>query len=48
MDRWRSGVWAFLGGMGVLGLVSGCDQAGVTDVVFGSLQLALGIVDLAT
>ena len=31
-----------------LGLISGCDEAGVTDIVFGSLQLAFGIVDAAT
>ncbi|MCP4248285.1 MAG: hypothetical protein GY778_14660 [bacterium] len=48
MNRWSSKVWALFGGIGMLGLISGCDEAGVTDVVFGSLQLAFGIVDLAT
>ena len=48
MNRLSSRVWAFLGGIGILGLISGCDEAGVTDIVFGSLQLALGIVDVAT
>ena len=32
--------------MASLGLVGGCDDGGVTDIVFGSLQLAFGIVDL--
>jgi len=32
----------------VLGTTSGCDEAGVLDIVWGSAQLAYGIVDVAT
>ena len=31
-----------------LGLTGGCDEAGVADIVWGSTQLAYGIVDVAT
>ncbi|MCP4590431.1 MAG: hypothetical protein GY842_06795 [bacterium] len=32
----------------LVGLLSGCDGGGVYDIVNGSLQLAFGIVDVAT
>jgi len=48
MRRLGSRVWGFLCGIGILGLLSGCDDAGVTDIVFGALRLAFGIVDVAT
>ena len=35
-------------GAWVLGMASGCDEAGVADIVWGSAQLAYGIVDVAT
>lgn len=41
-------IWTFLVGITGLCLLSGCDDAGVTDIVFGALQLAFGIVDVAT
>ncbi len=37
-----------LGGGFTVALLSGCDSAGVTDIVFGALQLAFGIIDVAT
>jgi len=40
--------WVFLVGIGTLGLVGGCDDAGVVDIVYGALQLAFGIVNVAT
>ncbi len=40
--------WLAVASLGGLALISGCDSGGVSDIVFGSLQLAFGIVDLAT
>jgi hypothetical protein len=48
MRRLSYRIWTLLLGLGGLSLLSGCDEAGVTDIVFGALQLAFGIVDVAT
>ena len=45
--RFRQAYWTLIAVIS-LSLLSGCDEAGVTDIVFGSPQLALGIVDAAT
>ena len=46
-DRLQRACWTLIA-MASLGLVSGCDDSGVMDIVFGSLRLALGIVDVAS
>ena len=46
-DRLRRACWTVVALVN-LGLIGGCDGGGVTDIVFGSLRLALGIVDVAT
>ncbi len=48
MKRLANRILLMLAGTCTLALAAGCDSKGVTDVVFGSLQLAFGIVDLAT
>ena len=45
--RFRRACWTLIA-VASLGLLSGCDETGVADIVFGSLRLALGIVDVAT
>ena len=40
-------IMALLGAC-LIGMASGCDEEGVTDIVWGSAQLAYGIVDVAT
>ncbi len=48
MQRLGYKAWTLLVATGALGLLCGCDEGGVTDIVFGSLRLAFGIVELAT
>ena len=48
VKRLANRILLILAGTCTLALATGCDSKGVTDIVFGSLQLAFGIVDLAT
>ena len=48
VKRLANRILLILAGTCTLALTTGCDSKGVADIVFGSLQLAFGIVDLAT
>jgi len=48
MKHWARRTYLTVLGICGLGLITGCDSSGVFDIVWGSLQLALGIVDVAT
>ena len=41
-------LWAFGAAVGLMTLVGGCDGSGVGDIIYGALQLAFGIITVAT
>ena len=48
MKRYANRVIMAVLGFCLIGMTSGCDEAGVADIVWGSARLAYGIVDVAT